>query len=711
MTEISFPRQYARTRRFSLGVPRAFVISPDGERILFLRSKSGSDPVSCLYELDVTTAMERLVVDPEALLASGAERLAPEEKARRERARESSSGIVRFHADSTARRAVFDLSGRVFLVDIASAAVAELAVTTPAVDPRLSPSGEEVAYVSAGALRVIGATGSRDRAVAGPDTARDGASSSDQVTYGLAEFVAAEEMDRLDGYWWSPDSRQLLVARVDTSQVSRRYIADPADPNSAPVELAYPAAGGANAEVTLQIVNIERADGRIEVAWDRRAFEYLTAVCWTKNGLLVAVQSRDQGRIRLVSVDPSTGACSIVREDQDPLWVDVVAGVPAQLSDGTIVWTADLDGAKRLLVGDVAVTPPSLQVRHVLGVDGDTVLFAASIEPTEVGVWSWSRLSGPRRLGADDGQSVTTGWCGGGTTVLAQARLDNAGIAVDVYRDGQRVARIGSLAETPVIAPRPLLRWLGQRPIRTAVLFPEGHEPGSKRLPVLLDPYGGPHAQMVMAASRNFLVSQWFANQGYCVVVADGRGTPGRGPDWDRAVFGKIASIVLEDQVSALHSAAETFEDLDLSRVAIRGWSFGGYLAALAVLRRPEVFHAAVAGAPVTEWRLYDTHYTERYLGDPRVSASVYDENSLIGSAAGLRRPLLLIHGLADDNVTAANTLQLSSALLAAGRPHCVLPLSGVTHMTPQEVVAENLLLLQVDFLRSALSRSASTSP
>jgi len=160
---------------------------------------------------------------------------------------------------------------------------------------------------------------------------------------------------------------------------------------------------------------------------------------------------------------------------------------------------------------------------------------------------------------------------------------------------------------------------------------------------------------------------------------------------------------VLEDQVAALHAVAEEFGDLDLSRVAIRGWSFGGYLAALAVLRRPDVFHAAIAGAPVTEWRLYDTHYTERYLGHPATNAALYDRSSLAGDAAGLERPLLLIHGLADDNVAVANTLQLSSALLAAGRPHSVLPLSGVTHMTPQEVVAENLLVLQVDFLRTAL--------
>ena len=236
----------------------------------------------------------------------------------------------------------------------------------------------------------------------------------------------------------------------------------------------------------------------------------------------------------------------------------------------------------------------------------------------------------------------------------------------------------------------------------TAVLLPHDHD-GSP-LPVLLDPYGGPHAQRVVRSHNAFCASQWFADQGFAVVVADGRGTPGRGSRYERAVLDDLASGVLDDQVDALHRAAEQHRELDLDRVAIRGWSFGGYLSALAVLRRPDVFHAAIAGAPVTEWRLYDTCYTERYLGDPNDRPDVYDANSLLPLAADLTRPLLLIHGLADDNVVAAHTLQFSSALLAAGKAHEVLPLVGVTHMTPQEVVAENLLLHQLDFLRRSLA-------
>lgn len=191
------------------------------------------------------------------------------------------------------------------------------------------------------------------------------------------------------------------------------------------------------------------------------------------------------------------------------------------------------------------------------------------------------------------------------------------------------------------------------------------------------------------------------------MIVADGRGTPGRSPAWEKSVAGSLAAVSLEDQIDALHALAGPYP-LDLGRVGIRGWSYGGMLAALAVLRRPDVFHAGVAGAPLTEQRLYDTHYTERYLGLPDDNPEVYAANSVvtedgITDLAEPARPLMIIHGLADDNVVVANTLRLSAALLAAGRPHEVLPLSGVTHMTPQEQVAENLLLLQVDFLKRSL--------
>ena len=258
--------------------------------------------------------------------------------------------------------------------------------------------------------------------------------------------------------------------------------------------------------------------------------------------------------------------------------------------------------------------------------------------------------------------------------------------------------RIASHAEASPLTPEPRLEVLGERGLRSALLFPRDH--GEGPFPVLLDPYGGPHAQRVLRSRAMFATAQWFAEAGFAVLVTDGRGSPCRGPAWERTVAGDLATAPLEDQVEALHAAASAHPGmLDLARVGIRGWSFGGYLAALAVLRRPDVFRAAVAGAPVVDWRLYDTHYTERYLGHPDEAPDAYDGSSLLDDAPALTRPLLLIHGLADDNVVAAHTLRLSAALLAAGRPHQVLPLVGVTHMTPQEQVAENLLRLQLEFL------------
>jgi dipeptidyl-peptidase-4 len=345
----------------------------------------------------------------------------------------------------------------------------------------------------------------------------------------------------------------------------------------------------------------------------------------------------------------------------------------------------------------------------------ETLFTASAADPTQIQVHR-TGIDGPVRCSAAPGVHFALG--NGGIVVLVSAELDRPGRRVTVHRNGVEVGEIAGHAADPGLRPGVQMFTAGPRAIRTALLLPTDHRPGTA-LPVLLDPYGGPHVQRVLASANSFLEPQWWADQGFAVVVADGRGTPGRGSEWERAVAGDLAGPVLDDQIEALHAAAAQCPDLDLGRVAIRGWSFGGYLAALAVLRRPDVFHAAIAGAPVTDWSLYDTHYTERYLSTPIGNPQAYARSSLVTDGVlsptllpapgdpvwtGRARPLLLVHGLADDNVVAAHTLQLSAALLAAGRPHQVLPLSGVTHMTPQEVIAENLLLLQLDFLRRALT-------
>ena len=684
--EISFPRQHARTQRFTLGAPRTFTAAPDGSKVYFLRTATATSRANGLWAFDTATRSETLLADPGALLTDP-EDLPPEERARRERTRESAAGIVGYATDGDARQAVFALSGRLFVIELATAAVRELPVAGAAVDPRLDPTGRKVGYVAEGALHVVDLESGADRVVASPD--------GPDVTWGLAEFIAAEEMGRFRGYWFSPDGERVLAARVDNAPVPRWHIADPANPATPATEIAYPAAGEANAVVELAIFDT----GRTDVAWDRDAFPYVNTVSWTSHGKpLVQVQSRDQRRVRVLAVDVETGATDVVADDADPHWLEIVPGAPRWTPGGELLRVLPIGDANRLVVGDRPWTPDGFQVRAVLGVAEDGVLVTASTDdPTQTHVYLVDDGE-VTRLSTEDGVHGATR--AGGVLVLSRSSMDHFGSEVTVSTGGG----IGSYAETPVLTPEVRLLTVGERELRAALLFPRGHVPGTK-LPVLLDPYGGPHAQRVVSARNAYLASQWLADQGFAVLVVDGRGTPGRGPAWEREIAFDFAGATLEDQVDALHAVAKGEPDLDLTRVGIRGWSYGGYLAALAVLRRPDVFHAGIAGAPVTDWRLYDTHYTERYLGHPAEKPEVYDANSLIADAPKLERPLMIVHGLADDNVVAAHTLRLSSALLAAGRPHTVLPLSGVTHMTPQEQVAENLLLLQVDFLRRSLTR------
>ncbi|WP_405869574.1 prolyl oligopeptidase family serine peptidase [Streptomyces sp. NBC_00005] len=697
----SFPRRHARTQRFTLGAPRAFTVAPDGARVVFLRSTSGTERANSLWVLDVQDGKERVAADPRALLGGTSEDLPPEERARRERSREGGAGIVGYATDAAAELASFALSGRLFAAELRAGTARELTVPGPVIDPRPSPDGRHVAYVAQGGLRVVGAEGKDERALAEPESAN--------VTYGLAEFIAAEEMQRSRGFWWSPDSDRLLVARVDDTPVRRWWISDPAQPERDPQHVAYPAAGTDNADVRLFLIGLDGV--RTEVLWDRARYPYLAHVHWSEAGApLLLVQARDQRSQLFLAVSPETGATRLVHADEDQVWLDLFPGVPCWSPSGQLVRIADEGGARVLAVGERPLTGPQLHVRAVLDVSADDVLLCASAgeeadapETGEVHVYRVNEL-GLERVSQEPG--VHSAVRAGGVTVLVSATLDRPGARVQVLREGKRAATIASYAEDPGMSPRVILTEGSARRIPCAVLLPRDHD-GETPLPVLMDPYGGPHGQRVVAAHNPHLTSQWFADQGFAVVVADGRGTPGRSPAWEKAVRDDLAAVVLEDQVDALQALAADFP-LDLDRVAIRGWSFGGYLAALAALRRPDVFHAAVVGAPVTDLRLYDTHYQERYLGHPGERPEVYRRNSLIDDAglvdpAEQHRPMMIIHGFADDNVVVAHSLRLSSALLAAGRPHEVLPLSGVTHMTPQESVAENLLRLQLDFLRRAL--------
>jgi dipeptidyl-peptidase-4 len=691
LTKDSFPRQKARTRGFTLGAPRSFRIADDGSRVAFIRSRAGDDPEGCLWILDLASGEERAIFDP---AAAGEEDLTQEERDRRERMREQLTGVTTYDADPGLTLATFVVGGRVHVADLVDGGARPLDGSVEgAFDARPDPTGRRLAYVVDGTLHVQDLAGGSRRVLAHDD--------DPDIHWGVAEFVASEELERHRGYWWSPDGERVVAARVDERPVLTWYISSPVDPDSPPRAVRYPQAGTDNADVSLSVLGLDGS--RVDIDWDRDAFPYLINVTWNDRcPLTLLVLSRDQKRWLVIEADPASGKTQTVFEDTAEHWQTVVTGVPDRLREGRLVFVDESEDTRRITLDGEPATPAGLQVATVLDV-GDDVLFSANEDPTELHVWraaGGEATDALERLTTEAGMHVAAR--AADVTVIVSELLDPSLRRVRVLRAGESVAEIRSLAEAPVIEARPTFAVVGDRDIRVAMFTPEGSEPDGP-LPVIVDPYGGPHFSRVIKSHRALLEPQWLADQGFAVLVADGRGTPGRGIAWEHAVYRDLAGPVLEDQVDALHAAADRFGFLDLSSVGIRGWSFGGYLAAMAVLRRPDVFHAAVAGAPDVEQVLYDTAYTERYLGLPQEEPEVYRTNSLIGDAPNLARPLLLIHGLADDNVFVANTLRLSRALTEAGRLHSVVPLSGVTHMTTQESVAENLLLLQVRFLKQAL--------
>ena len=697
----TFPRQYARTQRLTLGEPRNIVVSPDGARVVYCRSLSGSDSVNSLYVLDVATSVETCVADMIALQANnknssgGAQIDTAAEQARRERAREGASGIVGYSCDEQVLNATYCVAGKLFVTNLVSAITHQIDTSEAVFDPRLSPNGQLIAYVRDSKLCVCDMSGTETIVATESQL-------NTEVTWGQAEFVAGEEMGRQRGFWWSPDSKSIAACRVDNSPVVMTWIGDPANPTTNPRPHRYPFAGTPNADVSLHIFSIDTSNNktaRVDVQWNQSQIEYLTNVQWTTHGLIISLQNREQTMLEVCSVDTSTGALRTIRTETDEHWIDLVPGSPVLLADGRLAMCCERNGVRALTVDDHIVTHSDLQVRNIIATTPTAIYFSANPinDPTVLHVMR-CMLSDLSVMPLTSEPGVFTASVGGETVVIRSATLDEKRTITRV----NGAHHITNNAETSLVTPNVTLHRVGANKIATAIVMPNNHD-GSP-LPVLFDPYGGPHAQRVVSARSAYFASQWFANQGFCVVIADGRGTPGRGTQWERDVHHDLATKILDDQIEVLRELPNLVPCADTTRVGIRGWSFGGYLAALAVLRAPDMFHAAVAGAPVTKWDLYDTHYTERYMSDPHLHAADYESTSLVAQAHLLERPLLLIHGLADDNVLAAHTLQFSTALLHHGKVHELLALSGVTHMTPQEVVAENLLLHQLQFLQRHLA-------
>ncbi|MEW5851446.1 MAG: DPP IV N-terminal domain-containing protein [Myxococcota bacterium] len=699
-----FLRDLAQTRSFNLGRPVGIKPTPDGKTVLFLRAPP-REPRLHLHELDTTTGQSRELLTPAALLAGAEEKLTVEERARRERMRISVGGFTSFDLSDDGKLVLLSLSGKLYILERATGATRELPIPPGALDPRFTPDGKSVSYVRDHDVHLLDLATHKERRIT--------TGGSELVSHGLAEFVAQEEMSRMRGYWWSPDARTLIYEESDTRDVEQFFISDPTHPESSPTGFRYPRPGRKNAVVKLGIVGAQ--GGKTTwVSWDVNAFPYVAKVDWEKNAPpTVLVQSRDQRHEVLLSVDPTTGKTTPLLEERDDAWLNLDPEMPRWLPDGkSFLWTTERNGAWELELHDRkgafirTVVPMHLGYRSLADVDAEQghVFFHASVDPTQ------THLYRGLITGSDFTQLTTSP--GHHAALFSKDHriyVETLTSSTDwrrseVHRaDGSLVGVVPAVNEMPPFKPN--VEWVrvGEGAgLHAVVIRPRAFD-RNRRYPVVVRVYGGPHYNIVNRTLEQYLADQWLADHGYILVSIDGRGTPRRGRAWERAIAGDFGAIPLQDQVTGLKALGMRYPEMDLSRVGVLGWSFGGYMAALAVLRRPDVFKTAMAGAPVVDWLDYDTHYTERYLGLPDVNAKGYDQSNLLTYAGKLERPLLLIHGTADDNVYFFHTLRLSDALLRSGRRHTVLPLSGFTHMVSKPEVVEAMWTRVVDHLGETL--------
>jgi dipeptidyl-peptidase 4 len=687
-----FLRDVTETKYFRLGDPSRPQLLPDGSQVLFLRAQPRQNQLR-LFALDVASGQTRELVTPEQVLSGAAEKLSPEEKARRERQRiGSESGFTRYELSPDGKLVLAGLAGRAYVIGLPKGDVREVASSS--FDEKLSPDGRWVSFVRDGELWIAPvATGKAKRLTSGATAS---------VVHAQAEFVAQEEMGRYTGYWWAPDSKSLVYESYDTTGVERIRFGDPASPADAAEPAPYPRPGKANVKVSLGVISI--AGGKTTwLKWDAEKLPYLADVRWQRNApLTLIVQSRDQKDVVLLAAEPKTGATRELLREHDDAWVNLDSAffepdrqtMPAEedneyvwLPDGSgFLWMTERGGAWQLELHDKTgklvrvLTPPEMGARGIRHVDAKDVIVVYGASPFEQHLSRVPLAGGPfvaletnpafndARFAAASGTYVLASW-----GVSSPFRLEVRGA------DGKRLHALPSIAEKPPFWPEIEVVKVGPDPgLWASIVRPRSFVAG-RRYPVIVEVYGGPGHLHVSQAAWRYLIPQWIADHGFFVVRIDGRGTPMRGRAFERAIAGKLADVPLADQVTALQALGQREPAMDLRRVGIFGHSFGGYVAALAVLRRSDVFRAAVAAAPVADWLDYDTHYTERYLGVPG-DYEVYAENGLIRWAAGLGGALLIIHGTGDDNVHFSHSLELADSLFRAGKRFEMVPMAGETH-------------------------------
>ncbi|PKP90381.1 MAG: S9 family peptidase [Alphaproteobacteria bacterium HGW-Alphaproteobacteria-16] len=688
--------------------PRALRLSPDGRLVTVLRNRPEDALRFDLWAMDTATGEWRMLVDSEKV-GTGAE-LSEAEKMQRERARIGGTrGIVAYDWAPDGQSILVPLDGDIYLATLTGEVRRLTATEASELNPVISPRGGYASFVRDQNLVVLDlATGKEMRATT------EGAGT---VYFGEAEFVAQEEMDRRTGYWWSPDDRRIAVQRFDEAPVGIVTRTAIGAEGTRVYDQRYPKAGTANVLVDLFVMNPD-GSGRVKVDLGSETDIYLARVNWTPDGktLLVQRQNRAQTVLDMLAVDPATGKSRILFSERagERSWVNL-SNAYRPLKDGSLIWWSERDGhghLYRFANGKwTQLTKGDWEVFDLVGVDegAGRITFLGNkdgVLERHLYTVDLARPGTVRRISEP-------GWWHGASANGTASRIivtrSNPAQPPQVMLTDGAGKRLAWVNENKVAGDHPYAPYLASHREKTfgTIAAADGTklhwemitpklEPG-KKYPVFFHHYGGPHSQQVSKAWGGAL-QQYLVDRGYIWFVIDNRGAASRGKAFEDHLYQAMGGVEVEDQLAGA-AYLKTLDFVDPAKITTYGWSYGGYMTLKMLQAAPGTFAAGVSGAPVSKWELYDTHYTERYMGDPRQVQAAYDKANTVADADKIRDPLLLIHGMADDNVVLEHSTVMMSRFQAAAVPFDVMLYPGQTHRVAGPGVSVHLWRTILDFL------------
>ncbi|WP_342658976.1 S9 family peptidase [Sphingomonas sp. NY01] len=689
--------------------PRGLRLSPDGTLLTFLRPRADERERLDLWARDTRTGAERMLVDSKAV-GTGAE-LSEAEKMQRERARiGGSKGIVTYDWAPDGKTILVPLDGDLYLATL-DGQVRRLTNTAGGeLNPVVSPRGGFVSFVRDQNLWAVPLGGGEAR----PLTTEGRGT----VHFGEAEFVAQEEMHRFTGYWWSPDERFVAVERFDEAPVQVAVRAAIGATGTKVYEQRYPGAGTPNALVDLYVMRPD-GSGKVKVDLGSDPDIYLARVDWLPDGsaLLVQRQSRDQKTLDMLRVDPATGKSTVLFTEKsgERSWLNLSDAYHV-MKDGSLIWRSERTGFGHLYRYKggkwTALTKGDWVVTNLVGVDeGRGRLYFTGTKDDvleqHLYVLDLNKPGSATRLTERGYTNAASMDDGASRFIISRSGPRQP---TQVYLADTTGKRLEWINENAVAGAHPYAPYLASHQdtkfgtlkakdgstLHWEMITPP-LEPG-KKYPVFFQHYGGPGTGQQVTRGWQGALPQFLVDQGYIFFQIDNRGSYNRGKAFEDQIYHAMGTVEVEDQLTGAEYL-KTLPFVDANKIATYGWSYGGYMSIKMLEKTPGVYAAAVSGAPVTDWQLYDTHYTERYLGDPRTDPQSYAISQAVSEAAKIKDPLLLIHGMADDNVFLDNATVFATEMQKTDTPFEMMFYPGQTHRVGGPGVSEHLWTTILNFL------------